>query len=101
MLCHSSFSITHSEPDVYSGAFQLKSVMNGIYTLEKNPYYWDSKNVFMENVFFVQSDDAEENVYLYNTGNADWITANINSEKIIIWQYVFQKFIKKTGRFCE
>ena len=83
VLCHSSFSITHSEPDVYSGAFQLKSVMNGIYTLEKNPYYWDSKNVFMENVFFVQSDDAEENVYLYNTGNADWITANVNSEKII------------------
>ena len=81
--CHSSFSITHSEPDVYSGAFQLTSVMNGIYTLEKNPYYWDSKNVFMENVFFVQSDDAEENVYLYNTGNADWITANVNSEKII------------------
>ena len=37
----------------------------------------------MENVFFVQSDDAEENVYLYNTGNADWITANVNSEKII------------------
>ena len=83
VLCHSSFSITHSEPDVYSGAFQLKSVMNGIYALEKNPYYWDSKNVFMENVFFVQSDDAEENVYLYNTGNADWITANVNSEKII------------------
>ena len=83
VLCHSSFSITHSESDVYSGAFQLKSVMNGIYTLEKNPYYWDSKNIFMENVFFVQSDDAEENVYLYNTGNADWITANVNSEKII------------------
>lgn len=83
VLCHSSFSITHPDLNVYSGPFQLKSVMNGIYALEKNPFYWDSKNVFMENVFFVQSDDVEENVYLYNTGNADWITANVNSEKII------------------
>ena len=83
VLCHSSFSITHPDLNVYSGPFQLKSVMNGIYALEKNPFYWDSKNVFMENIFFVQSDDAEENVYLYNTGNADWVTANVNSEKII------------------
>lgn len=83
VLCHSAFSVVHSDPNVYSGAYALDSVNRNGYVLKKNPHYWDSKNVLTQKIVFLQSDDKDENAYLYNTGAADWITANVDTNKII------------------
>lgn len=83
VLCHSAFSVVNSDSNVYSGAYVLESAKNNVYVLKKNPYYWDEKNVLTQTVTFLQSDDKDENAYLYNTGNADWITANVDTNKII------------------
>ena len=83
ILCHTAFSITHSNPEVYSGPYELEIVAERKYILKKNPYYWDSKNVTLERITFVQSDNAEDNTYYYNTGAIDWLTAPVEQAKIL------------------
>ena len=83
VLCHSSFAIIHRMPTVYSGPYVLEDYTESTYILRKNPYYWDRANVSLEQITFVQNDDKDLNTYLFNTGDADWITSNIDSEKII------------------
>lgn len=83
VLCHASFSVTHPDLNVYSGPYMLDSVSQNRYELKKNPHYWDCENVYMEKIVFLQSDDKDENAYLYNTGKVDWVTANIDTNKII------------------
>lgn len=83
ILCHSAFSIIHRNPTVYSGAFELIDCNERQYVLKKNPYYWDNKNVTLETITFIQSDNKEENAYLYNTGAVDWITADTGSNTIL------------------
>lgn len=79
VLCHSAFSIIHDNPDVYSGPFCLVDITQNTYRMEKNPYYWDKKNVELEEIVFYQSDDAEENAFYFNTGLADWITGTTDT----------------------
>ena len=83
ILCHTAFSITHSNPDVYSGPYELELTTDRKYILKKNPYYWDNKNVVLERITFVQSENADENTFYYNTGAVDWVTASVNQQKIL------------------
>lgn len=83
VLCHSAFSIIHRSPTVYSGPYVLEDCDGSTYILKKNPYYWDSENVKLEQISFVQSNDQELNTFLYNTGAADWVTANVDTNKIL------------------
>ena len=83
ILCHTAFSITHSNPEVYSGAYELEIVADRKYILKKNPYYWDSKNVTLERITFVQSDNVDDNTFYFNTGAVDWVTANVNQQNIL------------------
>lgn len=83
ILCHTAFSITHSNPEVYSGPYELEIVAERKYILKKNPYYWDSKNVTLERITFVQSDNADDNTYYYNTGAVDWVTGQVNQQKLL------------------
>lgn len=83
VLCHSSFSIIHRNPTVYSGPFVLEDCTQNTYVLKKNSYYWDAENVALETINFVQSDDQDLNAYLYNIGAANWVTANIDTNKVI------------------
>lgn len=83
VLCHSAFSIIHRSPTVYSGPFYLEDFDESSYLLKKNPYYWDSENVKLNEIVILQSDDEEENAYYFNTGLADWITSSVNTDKII------------------
>lgn len=53
ILCHTAFSITHSNPEVYSGAYELEIVAERKYILKKNPYYWDKDNVTLERITFI------------------------------------------------
>lgn len=83
ILCHTAFSITHSNPEVYSGAYELEIVAERKYILHKNPYYWDKDNVTLERITFVQSDNADDNTYYFNTGAVDWVTGQINQLKLL------------------
>ena len=83
ILCHTAFSITHSNPEVYSGAYELEIAADRKYILKKNPYYWDKENVTLERITFVQSDNADDNTYYYNTGAVDWVTGSINQQMLL------------------
>ena len=83
LLCHSSFCVIHRSPTVYSGPFYLEDMEDGYYKMKKNPYYWDKDNVKLNEIVFYQSDDAVENAYYFNTGMADWVTANVETSKLI------------------
>ncbi len=83
ILCHTAFSITHSNPEVYSGAYELEIVADRRYILKKNPYYWDKNNVTLERISFLQSDNEEENTYYFNTGAVDWVTGNVVQTKLL------------------
>lgn len=83
ILCHTAFSITHSNPEVYSGAYELEIVAERKYILKKNPYYWDKDNVTLERITFVQSDNADDNTFYFNTGAVDWVTGQITQQKLL------------------
>ena len=83
ILCHTAFSITHSNPEVYIGPYELELTTGRKYILKKNPYYWDNKNVVLERITFVQSENADDNTFYYNTGAVDWVTASVNQQKIL------------------
>ena len=83
ILCHTAFSVTHSNPEVYSGAYELEIVADRKYILRKNPYYWDKDNVTLERITFVQSDNVDENTFYYNTGAVDWVTGQVNQSKLL------------------
>lgn len=84
ILCHQAFSIVNKDPDVYSGAYCIDEKLADKTILKKNPYYWDKDNVAIEKVIFLQSDDPEENAYLYNTGRADWVmNGNVYFDRLL------------------
>ncbi len=83
VLCHTAFSVIHRNPTVYSGAYYLYDHYDDSYILKKNPYYWDINNTNLEQITYIQSDDADEAAFCFNTGMADWVTAKINTDKII------------------
>ncbi len=83
ILCHTAFSVTHSNPEVYSGAYELEILADRKYILRKNPYYWDKDNVTLERITFVQSDNVDDNTFYYNTGAVDWVTGQVNQTKLL------------------
>lgn len=95
VLCHSAFSVIHANPTVYSGAFVLEDIKEKTYILKKNPYYWDKKNVQLEEINFMQSNDQEMNTYLYNTGAVDWVLGSIDTYKVLN-----QSAIQISGEFA-
>ena len=83
VLCHPAFSIVHRNPTVYSGPFYLDDMETGYYSLKKNQYYWDKENVALDEIVFYQSDDEVENAFYFNTGFADWVTANLDTSILL------------------
>lgn len=83
VLCHSSFSIIHRNPTVFSGPYVLDDQQAGSLVLKKNEYYWDAANVKMDKITFVQSNDAAENAFYFNTGLVDWISGDVATDKVL------------------
>ena len=84
VLCHTAFTVVHDDPLVSSGAYTISEIADKKTVLVKNPYYWDNENVVLEKVIFLQSDDEEENTYLFNTGKAQWVSSgNIVVDKLL------------------
>ncbi len=84
ILCHHAFSVVSKKKTAYSGAFSLKSYENGRLELVKNKNYWDASSIMIPGITIIQSDDLDENAYLFNTGVVDWIPeGNVDASKII------------------
>lgn len=89
ILCHHAFAAVHPDPTVYSGAFTVQSYDGNILRLKKNQMYHDAQNVALDEIVVIQSDDAEENAYLFNTGAADWVVASVDLNSIIEHDAIF------------
>lgn len=83
ILCHHAFAAVHPDANVYSGPFVLESYQNGILKLQKNPLYHDEKNVALQEIHIVQSDNVDENTYLFNIGSVDWIISMANLDSVL------------------
>lgn len=59
---------------VGNGAFVLKDwQVNSKIVLEKNPQYWDAKNVQLEKVTYLPIEDGVADVKLFQSGENDWV----------------------------
>lgn len=89
ILCHPAFSIVSQQEGVYSGPYclgELSPRSQNSYAkivLTKNPFYWDKDRVFTQQITFLQNNDTEENAYLYNNGDVDWISTAVDTKKLI------------------
>ncbi|HAK68981.1 MAG TPA: peptide ABC transporter substrate-binding protein [Treponema sp.] len=83
ILCHHAFSAVSRKKNVYSGPFVLRSYKNGRLELSKNKNFHDADTVVIPGITIIQSDDAEENAFLFNTGAADWVMGSVNAMKIL------------------
>lgn len=84
LLCHCAFSVTHRNPTVFSGAYQISDIKNNQIILEKNEFYWDAQNTNLKIICFFQSLGGEENAHFYNTGFSEWITSyDVDTSKLL------------------
>ncbi|GAC1602992.1 MAG: peptide ABC transporter substrate-binding protein [Ramlibacter sp.] len=59
---------------VSNGAYMLKAwQVNSKLVIEKNPHYWDAKNVQLTQVTYLPVEDGNADVKLYETGENDWV----------------------------
>ena len=82
ILCHQAFSAI-SPKNAYSGPFALKSYEDGRLEMIKNEHYYDAANVALPGITVIQSDDADNNTYLFNTSNADWVSGDVKAQQIL------------------
>ena len=61
-------------PFISNGAFRLKEWKQGYYLiLEKNPYYWDAKNIELEEIHISLVNSEQTALKLYEKGELDFI----------------------------
>lgn len=68
------WDISYLDPVVYNGPFILKSFYpsKGI-SLEKNPFYWDAKNVRLDKIFISFVGDEKTELALFQQGKLDFV----------------------------
>ena len=58
---------------VSNGAFQLKELaMQSHIRVVRNPYYWDTDNVILDEVFFYPTEDLAAELMRYRAGELSW-----------------------------
>lgn len=107
ILCMPAFAVTADDLSAYSGPFCLEEYSENRIILKKNRNYHDAESTKMEKITILLSNDADENVFAYNTGAADWIASSFNEQKLLskdsihlsaefATQYFFFKFTEKS-----
>lgn len=107
ILCMPAFAVTADDLSAYSGLFCLEEYSENRIILKKNKNYHDAESTKMEKITILLSNDADENVFAYNTGAADWIASSFNEQKLLskdsihlsaefATQYFFFKFTEKS-----
>jgi peptide/nickel transport system substrate-binding protein/oligopeptide transport system substrate-binding protein len=92
MLCHHSFSPIHPSmvnredwsvnPPVSNGPFYLQSRNSGEMVLVKNGFYWDTQRVSLNRIILKFAEDGEEAAALWNSGEARWISGDVNLDSL-------------------
>ncbi|MDR1986548.1 MAG: peptide ABC transporter substrate-binding protein [Treponema sp.] len=92
MLCHHSFSPIHpsmlNQPDwsqvipVSNGPFYIEDHTLDRMVLAKNELYWGAKNVSLNKIILKFTEDGDEATALWNSGEARWISGEVNLETL-------------------
>ncbi len=83
ILCHHAFAIVNKDPAVSSGAFVISEQTEKQLILKKNENYWDADNVHLPQITILQSDDANQNTFMFNTGTADWVADVLDINELL------------------
>ena len=98
MLCHHSFSPIHPslvnkerwgpatggkwEPPVSNGPFRITEMDENHIVLAKTNQYWDGRRVSFNKITLKFTDDGDEASSLWNSGEARWISGDVNLETL-------------------
>ncbi|MDR1899010.1 MAG: ABC transporter substrate-binding protein [Treponema sp.] len=92
MLCHHSFSPIHpsmieredwsESPPVSNGPFYLGELDENRMVLLKNENYWDAAEVSLSKITLRFTEDGEEASKLWNSGEARWVSGDVNLEAL-------------------
>jgi peptide/nickel transport system substrate-binding protein/oligopeptide transport system substrate-binding protein len=92
MLCHHSFSPIHpsmldiadwsSLPPISNGPFYIQDRTPDSLILTKNELYWDASRVALKKITLRYTEDGDEAAYLWNTGEARWISGEVNLDQL-------------------
>ncbi|MDR1301895.1 MAG: peptide ABC transporter substrate-binding protein [Treponema sp.] len=90
MLCHHSFSPIHPSmlnrmdwslsPLISNGPFYMQEYQPDRMVLVKNDHYWDARNVSLNKIILKFTEDGDEAAALWNSGEARWISGEVNLE---------------------
>ena len=62
-----------SENQFFNGPYRIQNSHKKELLLEKNPYYWDQKNLFFDEVFICFEHSSSKITSLFKQGKLDWI----------------------------
>ncbi|MDR2160304.1 MAG: peptide ABC transporter substrate-binding protein [Treponema sp.] len=92
MLCHHSFSPIHPSmtekedwslsPPVSNGPFYLGKMDEDRMVLLRNENYWDAPEVSLGKITLRFTDDGEEASRLWNSGEARWISGDVDLDAL-------------------
>jgi peptide/nickel transport system substrate-binding protein/oligopeptide transport system substrate-binding protein len=92
MLSHHSFSPIHpsmlkvddwtAAPPVSNGPFRITEIDENKVVLEKADNYWDAKDVSLNRITARFTETGEEASRLWNSGEARWISGDVNFEAL-------------------
>jgi peptide/nickel transport system substrate-binding protein/oligopeptide transport system substrate-binding protein len=92
MLCHHSFSPIHPSmlnnedwslaPPVSNGPYYIAERRGTDLVLLKNDDYWDAGRVVLRKLTFRYTQDREEITALWNSGEARWISGDVDFETL-------------------
>ncbi|MDR2632137.1 MAG: peptide ABC transporter substrate-binding protein [Treponema sp.] len=92
MLCHHSFSPIHPSmlnrenwslaSPVSNGPFYIEEYSQDRMVLAKNELYWGARNVALNKIIVKFTEDGDEATALWNSGEARWISGEVNLETL-------------------
>ncbi|GHV71614.1 ABC transporter substrate-binding protein [Spirochaetia bacterium] len=96
MLCHHSFSPIHPSmlneedwseiPIISNGPFYMAERSTGSpddrIVLNKNERYWDAGSISLKKIILAFADDGDEASALWNSGEARWISGDVNIDAL-------------------
>lgn len=83
LLCMTAFAVFPETPGLFSGAYYMYSITPTELVLRKNEHYYDHKKVHLQEISYLFSNDGDENAYLYNTGEVDWVSGPCSVDRVI------------------
>jgi peptide/nickel transport system substrate-binding protein/oligopeptide transport system substrate-binding protein len=92
MLCHHAFSPIHptmletedwsAQPPISNGPFYIMEKTDDSVILARNELYWDAANVLLKKLIFRFSEDGDEAADLWNSGEARWISGEVELDAL-------------------